>query len=113
MNGHRPPFMTGPPNGLMPIEPPPRFSPIAGPFNGSTTIETPPRFPPIAGPFNAPHTGVLPTVWKNFESDLNAPDISEWLPHQISNYFAQNGFGNDVCKVFMEQVLCDLYSINW
>jgi hypothetical protein len=53
---------------------------------------------------------VLPTVWKNFESDLNAPDISEWLPHQISNYFAQNGFGNDVCKVFMEQV-CDLYSI--
>ena len=63
------------------------------------------RFPPIAAPFNPPHTGVLPTTWHNFESDLDAPDISTWMPHQISNYFAQHGFGNEVCKVFVEQVL--------
>ncbi len=62
------------------------------------------RFPPIAGPFSSPHTGVLPTAWQSFESDLNSPDISSWLPHQISNYFVQQGFGNDVCKVFIEQV---------
>jgi len=62
------------------------------------------RFPPIAGPFSSPHTGVLPTAWQSFESDLNSPDISSWLPHQISNYFVQHGFGNDVCKVFIEQV---------
>ena len=62
------------------------------------------RFPPIVAPFNPPHTGVLPTTWHNFESDLDAPDISNWMPHQISNYFAQHGFGNEVCKVFIEQV---------
>jgi hypothetical protein len=62
------------------------------------------RFPPIGAPFNPPHTGVLPTTWSNFETDLDAPDISNWMAHQISNYFAQHGFGNEVCKVFIEQV---------
>jgi hypothetical protein len=76
------------------------------PFITSVTLQVADktRFPPIGGPFSSPHTGVLPTAWQNFESDLNSPDISAWLPHQISNYFAQHGFGNAVCKVFAEQV---------
>lgn len=64
-----------------------------------------PRCPPIAAPFPPPHTGILPQVWNSFEADLQTPDISHWLPFQVSKYFADRGFAKEVCKTFIDQEL--------
>lgn len=58
--------------------------------------------PPVAGPFNAPHTGVLPNNWPGFDADV--PDISNWSSAQISSFFAQHGYPQEVCSVFVDQV---------
>ena len=51
-----------------------------------------------------PHTGQLPENWEDYESDPDIPDVSKWDQSKIKEYFANHGFTDDVCHIFVEQV---------
>ena len=62
------------------------------------------RFLPILPPHLHPHTGQLPENWEDYESDPDIPDVSKWDQSKIKEYFANHGFTDDVCHIFVEQV---------
>ena len=51
-----------------------------------------------------PNTGLLPDNWEDYEVDPRIPDVSEWEPVQIRDFFSQKGFSDALSDVFLHQV---------
>lgn len=62
------------------------------------------RFLPILPPHLHPHTGLLPENWEDYEVDPHIPDVSEWEPIQIRDFFSKKGFSAALSDVFLDQV---------
>ncbi len=70
----------------------------------SSTTEIAARFLPVLPPHFHPHTGMLPDNWEDYDEDPEIPDITEWQPIQIRDYFAGKGFDSAISDVFLDQV---------
>ena len=70
------------------------------------------RFLPILPPHLHPHTGLLPDNWEDYEPDPDIPDVSQWDHIKIKDYFSSNGFSDDICTIFVEQVTSQSIFIN-
>lgn len=62
------------------------------------------RFLPILPPHLHPRTSCLPENWEDYDIDPEVPDVSEWEPVQIRDFFSQSGFSDTLSSVFLEQV---------
>ena len=86
------------------------------------------RFLPILPPHLHPHTGLLPDnckffvfvikiglskwvlsynfliIGEDYEVDPQIPDVSEWEPIQIRDFFSEKGFSDALSNVFLQQV---------
>ena len=51
-----------------------------------------------------PNTGLLPDNWEDYEVDPRIPDVSEWEPVQIRDFFSEKGFSDALSDVFLHQV---------
>lgn len=62
------------------------------------------RFLPILPPHVHPRTSMLPEDWEDYEVDPEVPDVTEWEPMQIRDFFSQKGFSDSLSSIFLEQV---------
>ena len=62
------------------------------------------RFLPILPPHLHPHTGLLPDNWEDYDVDPHIPDVTDWEPAQIRDFFSQKGFSDSTTEIFLEQV---------
>lgn len=47
---------------------------------------------------------MLPEDWEDYEVDPEVPDVTEWEPMQIRDFFSQKGFSDSLSSIFLEQV---------
>ena len=52
-----------------------------------------------------PRSGMLPENWEDYDIDPEVPDVSEWEPVQLRDFFSQKGFSDALSAIFLEQVL--------
>ena len=62
------------------------------------------RFLPILPPHLHPHTGLLPENWEDYDVDPHIPDVTEWEPSQLRDFFSQKGFSDSTTDIFLQQV---------
>ena len=62
------------------------------------------RFVPILPPHLHPHTGLLPENWEDYDVDPHIPDVTEWEPGQLRDFFSQKGFSDSTTDIFLQQV---------
>ena len=62
------------------------------------------RFLPILPPHLHPHTGLLPDNWEDYDVDPHIPDVTDWEPVQVKDFFSQKGFSESTTEIFLEQV---------
>ena len=62
------------------------------------------RFLPLLPPHLHPHTGLLPPNWEDYPVDPTIPDISDWEPINVMNYFMKQGFPTEQAAVFLNEV---------
>lgn len=67
------------------------------------------RFLPILPPHIHPRTSMLPEDWEDYEVDPEVPDVSEWEPMQIRDFFSQKGFSDSLSSIFLEQVTLQFF----
>ena len=61
-------------------------------------------FLPILPPHIHPRTSMLPENWEDYDVDPRIPDVSEWQPVQLRDFFTKKGFSDALSAVFLEQV---------
>jgi hypothetical protein len=47
---------------------------------------------------------MLPENWEDYDVDPRIPDVSEWQPVQLRDFFTKKGFSDALSAVFLEQV---------
>jgi hypothetical protein len=62
------------------------------------------RFLPLLPAHLHPHTGLLPPNWEDYPTDPSIPDVSNWEPIQVMNYFMKHGFPTEHAAVFLNEV---------
>jgi len=112
---HRPPLLEKPPGKwecgqcCNSQEPPKNNSAVT-----SNHLPTPPSDPkakeeenalflPILPPHIHPRTSMLPENWEDYDVDPRIPDVSEWQPVQLRDFFTKKGFSDALSAVFLEQ----------
>jgi len=46
---------------------------------------------------------MLPENWEDYDVDPRIPDVSEWQPVQLRDFFTKKGFSDALSAVFLEQ----------
>ena len=49
---------------------------------------------------------------EDYEVDPQIPDVSEWEPIQIRDFFSEKGFSDALSNVFLQQVRTYYYLVN-
>ena len=62
------------------------------------------RFQPLIPPQLHPSTGLLPDNWEDYDIDPHIPDVSEWEPVQLRDFFSKKGFSEAHSAIFLDQV---------
>ena len=71
------------------------------------------RFLPILPPHLHPHTGLLPENWEDYDVDPHIPDVTEWEPSQLRDFFSQKGFSDSTTDIFLQQVIFKIIYTSW
>lgn len=74
------------------------------PPNSKVKEEENALFLPILPPHIHPRTSMLPENWEDYDVDPRIPDVSEWQPVQLRDFFTKKGFSDALSAVFLEQV---------
>ena len=80
-------------------------SPLAAPLLvPASEEEDTRRFLPLLPPHLHPRRSALPDNWEDYDVDPQIPDVTEWEPVHLRDFFSQKGFSDALSSIFLEQV---------